>query len=810
MLSLATSKHHAGPSSSAPPGQRHRLATGRARRRPVLAAAAADAPSSSASEPSSSSSSSCSGVSIDASSAAVAPPAGNSTAPRRAAAAPVRMSLRSFVDMDDGGPPRVTSLLDPGAASLADGAAPVDRQHLPLMLYLPGIDGSGLAAARQFPSLLRSFDLRTLVTPPLDRTPFEGLVQIAADFLRAEVPTLPPTRPVYVLGESFGGVLALALAAEVPALVDRLVLVNPATSFKDSLWPVLGPLLPQVPAELYRALPLALAPVLGNPINLLAAGLEGSAGAGLQQMGEQLVGTATNLLQQLPVLAEILPAETLAWKLDLLRQGSVAVEPLLPNIQQRVFLLVGDQDLLIPSKEEGPRLKRALPRAQLRVERGRSHALLQEGGVDLASILEEEGFYVRERCMSAPISKRTATSFGVAAPVELPTPKEVQRYAEQATAFGRRLASPVFISTAPGGARCLGLSQIPVGRPLLLVGNHQTLALDLGVLTEQFLKEQGVLLRGLAHPAIFSQSFGGSGGGSSGSDSEDEQRSGSEGSSSTTSGSGSGRSSGLPAWDPIQGFGDLLSGGGPSFNPLRSLLGSRGEGGGSGSSDGNASRSSASATDGRSAFREFMTTFGAVPVSGFNMHRLLASGEAVLLFPGGVREAYKRRGEDYQLFWPEKSEFIRMAARFGATIVPFAAVGVDDSLNIIADSTQLEALPVVGDALRRRAGSMPQARRGVSAASAEEESFVAPLAAPRLPPGRMYFLFQEPIQTTPEDVKDRARCDELYRQTKASVQEGLGWLLEQRQRDPYRDFLPRLAREAAYPGQQAPTFPVNP
>ena len=38
---------------------------------------------------------------------------------------------------------------------------------------------------------------------------------------------------------------------------------------------------------------------------------------------------------------------------------------------------MGDQDLLIPSKEEGPRLKRALPRAQLRVERGRSHALLQ-------------------------------------------------------------------------------------------------------------------------------------------------------------------------------------------------------------------------------------------------------------------------------------------------------------------------------------------------------------------------------------------------------------------------------------------------
>lgn len=71
------------------------------------------------------------------------------------------------------------------------------------------------------------------------------------------------------------------------------------------------------------------------------------------------------------------PADTLAWKLELLREGSAAVEPLLPRIPQRAFVLVGDQDLLLPSGEEGPRLQRALPRAQLRVEQGRSHALLQ-------------------------------------------------------------------------------------------------------------------------------------------------------------------------------------------------------------------------------------------------------------------------------------------------------------------------------------------------------------------------------------------------------------------------------------------------
>ena len=58
---------------------------------------------------------------------------------------------------------------------------------------------------------------------------------------------LSPTRPVYLLGESFGGLLAAAVAIERPDLVDRLILVNPATSFKRSVWPTLGPLLPAVP-----------------------------------------------------------------------------------------------------------------------------------------------------------------------------------------------------------------------------------------------------------------------------------------------------------------------------------------------------------------------------------------------------------------------------------------------------------------------------------------------------------------------------------------------------------------------------------
>lgn len=67
------------------------------------------------------------------------------------------------------------------------------------------------------------------------------------EYLEREVAASPLDRPIYVLGESFGGVLALAALANRADLADRLILANPATSFPRSIWPRLGPLLTQVP-----------------------------------------------------------------------------------------------------------------------------------------------------------------------------------------------------------------------------------------------------------------------------------------------------------------------------------------------------------------------------------------------------------------------------------------------------------------------------------------------------------------------------------------------------------------------------------
>ena len=66
--------------------------------------------------------------------------------------------------------------------------------------------------------------------------------------------------------------------------------------------------------------------------------------------------------------------------------------------------------------------------------------------------------------------------------------------------------SPVHFTTDAQGQIHQGLEHLPIGdgsRPVLFVGNHQTLALDIGFIVEDVLRAKGRLLRGLAHPAVF-------------------------------------------------------------------------------------------------------------------------------------------------------------------------------------------------------------------------------------------------------------------------------------------------------------------
>jgi len=119
-------------------------------------------------------------------------------------------------------------------------------------------------------------------------------------------------------------------------------------------------------------------------------------------------------------------------------------------------------------------------------------------------------------------------------------------------------------------------------------------------------------------------------------------------------------------------------------------------------------------------------TFGAVKVTPKNFYRLMSTGQAGLLFPGGVREVFHNKGEDYELFWPEKSDFVRVAARFNATVVPISAVGSADSATILLDSKEVVNLPFgLGDDAKNRSANIISARFDQSNS---DEQFVPPVS----------------------------------------------------------------------------------
>ncbi|MFS7943156.1 putative serine aminopeptidase, S33, alpha/Beta hydrolase [Helianthus anomalus] len=122
----------------------------------------------------------------------------------------------------------------------------------------------------------------------------QGLIQIVEDNVMIEH-TLSENKPIYMLGESFGGALALAVAARNPTNDFVLILANPATSYERS------------------------------PLRPLA-------------------------------LTKLIPKDTLKWRIDLLESTAAYANSRLHAVTAQVLVLASGKDNLIPSKNEARRL----------------------------------------------------------------------------------------------------------------------------------------------------------------------------------------------------------------------------------------------------------------------------------------------------------------------------------------------------------------------------------------------------------------------------------------------------------------------
>ncbi|CAI5466267.1 unnamed protein product [Closterium sp. Yama58-4] len=134
---------------------------------------------------------------------------------------------------------------------------------LPRLLFLPGVDGVGYGLKLHHKSLGRLFEVTCLHIPLSDRTDFQGLLSLTeAEVLQEHEQS--PNRPLFLAGESFGALLAAAVAARNPSLPISLVLINSATSFPRSSLQPLIPLLKSVPPEAYAALPFLFSLAIGT------------------------------------------------------------------------------------------------------------------------------------------------------------------------------------------------------------------------------------------------------------------------------------------------------------------------------------------------------------------------------------------------------------------------------------------------------------------------------------------------------------------------------------------------------------------
>lgn len=235
----------------------------------------------------------------------------------------------------------------------------------PLFVFLPGMGEMGKELMRiQTAGLETAFDVRCFVTPPDDLTNWDALSYQVVALTKAELEKAP--RPsVYLCGESFGGCVALKVALRTPQLFNRIVLINPASSFHRVPWLVLGSLLfSWMPRLFYEIFSVTALPLLAR-LNRLEPAAR----------------------QALLKSVRAAPKKTANQRLSLMREFDIE-ETQLHQLTQPVLLIASKADRLLPSVAEVKRLARILPNAQVVTLPHSGHACLVEVDIQLLKILQ--------------------------------------------------------------------------------------------------------------------------------------------------------------------------------------------------------------------------------------------------------------------------------------------------------------------------------------------------------------------------------------------------------------------------------------
>ncbi|CAM6097309.1 unnamed protein product [Calypogeia fissa] len=551
-----------------------------------------------------------------------------------------------------------------------------NEERRPLLLYVPGMDGTGQGIRSQLCFLFEAgYDIRCVYIPSSDRSSWLELVDAVLPLVKKEVRGINgENRHLTMFGESFGGSLAMLLAIAVPSLVTRLVLLNPATHFPESNFPgsVAGGsgLLGVFPEELYQVAQDILLPLLVKRNRVSKAGTE-------------------DFLSPI----DFVPAACAAWRLSMLNDNSGLEDGDLSSITMPTLLIASAKDRILSSMAEGTRLQRLLPNATRAVLPESGHTALFEDSINIVEIMAAYAFPApAHSSFSSPLHSSNGAHASPVAKRQEAVPDEVMDEMGLILEPWRILTSPLV-----SGTENLPLQSSEPRRPLLFVGNHTMFGVYDSPILVYELYIRGFRCRGLAHPGHW-----------------------------------------------LTGVGEIFE------------------------------------------------RYGNVKATKMGAYKLLKEGENVLLFPGGAREVCKRKGEEYKLLWKETADFVRMATRHKAIIVPFGALGGDDAYDILYDTTEVRASPI-GPFIEQaynRVGIDPDNIYPVT--SLPGTKIPSPVPIPSIE--RIYFHFAEPVDTLhyAEYINDRVKVQSMYETVKTRVEDSIKLLKVIRSKDPERELPARL------------------
>lgn len=230
----------------------------------------------------------------------------------------------------------------------------------PLLVYVPGMDGTGDLFYRQIPNLARRHTVATYAL----RDEADSMDILVGDLAEIVEKTLDDGQPAIIVGESFGGALSMSLALAEPDLVSALVILNSFPRF--------------LPQSRLRAVALALRilPWEGMPI--------------VRRVTASRMHSKHTHRAEIKRFLEITSKTTrrgYLHRLEILREYDVRDR--LSEIRAPTLFLAAEEDHLVPAIEQASYMAERVPSATLKTLPGHGHNCFLAPNLDLDLILRE-------------------------------------------------------------------------------------------------------------------------------------------------------------------------------------------------------------------------------------------------------------------------------------------------------------------------------------------------------------------------------------------------------------------------------------